>query len=121
MAVSHTCRCRREFFDELEAREFFDDLEAREFVELEARKGGGKGGKKGGKGGKEEVKPSGGWKAHSDPVTSVAIHPTGCVVATCSGERKLEALRDDASDSSGGSDSDGEEKGDEMMTTQDYQ
>ncbi|KAJ6259351.1 hypothetical protein Dda_6251 [Drechslerella dactyloides] len=32
--------------------------------------------------------PSKGWKAAEDPVTAAAVHPTGCVVATSSGQRK---------------------------------
>lgn len=40
------------------------------------------------------------WKAHEDPVSSVAVHPTRTVVATCSGQRAVPGLFADASDSS---------------------
>ncbi|RDL39823.1 Uncharacterized protein BP5553_04163 [Venustampulla echinocandica] len=49
------------------------------------------------------------WKAHDDPVTSTAVHSSGTVVATCSGQKTLPSV--DGSDSgsddeSSGSDSD---------------
>lgn len=36
----------------------------------------------------------GGWQAHADPVTGAAVHPSGLVMATCSGERKTFGLVD---------------------------
>jgi len=38
------------------------------------------------------------WKAAEDPLGGVAIHPTGCVIATCSGTRKVSSFEQDSSD-----------------------
>jgi WD40 repeat protein len=46
-----------------------------------------------GKMGDEEVGHSvGSWKAHDDAVTSAVVHPSGSVMATCSGQRKTFGL-----------------------------
>ena len=63
-----------------------------------------------GKGGGAAVGSAvGGWQAHDDPVTSAVMHPSGSVMATCSGQRKAFGLRGASSSSSSGSDGDDSE------------
>ncbi|CAL3971475.1 unnamed protein product [Diplocarpon coronariae] len=50
------------------------------------------------------------WKAHDDPVTSAAVHMSGTVVATCSGQRYFpEEARDDGTEVSESSEDDSSE------------
>jgi hypothetical protein len=42
----------------------------------------------------------------ADPVTSAILHSSGTVVATCSGQRSFQSLREDGSDSDSDSESD---------------
>jgi WD40 repeat protein len=51
----------------------------------------------------------GGWQAHDDPVTSAVMHPSGSVMATCSGQRKTFGLRSASPGSGSDSDSDDSE------------
>lgn len=39
------------------------------------------------------------WQAHEDPVTSTAVHSSGTVVATCSGQKSLSAFESSDNDS----------------------
>jgi len=62
-----------------------------------------------GQAGKSPPECVGNWQAHEDVVTSALVHPSGSVVATCSGSRKTFGL--EASDYSSGSDSEDANKG----------
>ncbi|KAB8298314.1 hypothetical protein EYC80_002043 [Monilinia laxa] len=53
------------------------------------------------------------WRAHDDPIGSTVLHPSGTVVATCSGQRAEPKIKDDsASDDSGEDTSDDESASD---------
>ncbi|KAE8448672.1 hypothetical protein EG329_009098 [Mollisiaceae sp. DMI_Dod_QoI] len=49
------------------------------------------------------------WRAHEDPASSTAMHPSGSVVATCSGQRRRPDLEEDSDDENNEGDEDDEE------------
>ncbi|RAL61110.1 hypothetical protein DID88_010449 [Monilinia fructigena] len=52
------------------------------------------------------------WRAHDDPIGSTVLHPSGTVVATCSGQRAEPIIKDD----SASDDSDENTSGDESVS-----
>ncbi|KZF19325.1 WD40 repeat-like protein [Xylona heveae TC161] len=62
--------------------------------------------------------PSWEWRAHGDPVGSTAVHPCGTVIATCSGQRKVEALFEESSDSESDSESEPEPEAEDVVRGQ---